>query len=86
MSMLQNGVPYPVIRESARAVRVAMVRATIEAIKADPKVYELDGDDEHPGVARAVTIALALDRHDLVNDLVATGCTGSFTAEYLLAA
>lgn len=86
MSMLQNRTTYPSVAEAARELRVAMVRSRIDAIKADTEAYELDGDDEHPEIARAVTIALALDRHDLVVELIATGCTGSFTADYILAA
>ncbi len=86
MSMLQNATRYPAVKEAAREVRVSLVRSRINAINADPEAYALDADEEQPEVSRAVTIALALGRHDLVNELVATGCTGSFTADYLLAA
>jgi hypothetical protein len=83
MSMLQNAVPYPPIREAALAVRVAMIRSRIDAIHANPQAYALGADDEHPEVSTAVTIALALRRQDLLAELVATGCTGSFTADYI---
>lgn len=86
MSMLQNSTPYPAIKEGARAVRVSMIRSRIDAINADPQDFALGDDDEHPEVSKAVTIALALGRQDLLAELVATGCTGSFTADYILAA
>jgi hypothetical protein len=82
MSMLQRGTPYPAVTEAALAVRVSLVRTALDAIKADPQAYALDDDEEHPDVFRVVTTAVALDRHDLLAEVIATGCTGSFTAEY----
>lgn len=58
----------------------------IEAVKADPESYGLDDGEEHIVVLRAMTTAIEMDRHDLVTELIATGCTGPFTAGYTLAA
>lgn len=82
MGMLEYGTPYQAVKEGAAAARVVLLRGTIAAIKANPEAYTVDDGEEHPVVVNAVVNAVEMDRHDIVAELIATGCTGSFTAEF----
>ncbi|HEX9087329.1 MAG TPA: hypothetical protein VF867_07385 [Arthrobacter sp.] len=82
MGMLEDGTRYPAVEEGANAARVTLLRRTIAAINANPEAYAVEDGEEHQDVFRAVTDAVWMDRLDLVAELVATGCTGSFTAKY----
>lgn len=79
LSMLSNA-PYDSAKKASVAKRIDIVKNTIVAADAYP--LEDDGT-ENAEIFQAVTIALALDRHDLVDALITTGCTGSITEDRL---
>lgn len=82
MGMLEDGTSYQAVQEGANAARVALLRRTIAAANANPEAYAVEDGEEHEDIFRAVTNAVWMDRLDLVAELITTGCTGSFTAEY----
>lgn len=82
LSMLSD-VPYLSVKEGAEFKLTAIIIETIAAAKADPEAYAVEDGDENAEIFHAVTIALHLDRNDLLTELIATGCTGSTTADRL---
>ncbi|KIC68681.1 hypothetical protein [Pseudarthrobacter phenanthrenivorans] len=80
LAMLRDA-PYDSVKEGVVAKRIGIVKDTIKAAGDNPDAYPFNDGDEHEVISQAVTIALALDRHDLLAGLVATGCTGELTAD-----